>query len=203
MSKLIEQIGKAAVQVAHREWKSVVVDPDNGDRIQDYYEKSGAGWAVEDGYQEAIDFWCGVFAGYCFEHAREFINGSACIDLSLQTVVGQEFFPSTTRLAGRGPHSWEDVQLPAPQVVDPAGIQAGDIVVVSTGRTSREWGDHITLAQCTPDGEKIQTIEGNARGTLGDSTFGEGIVVNERSFAEIAVVYRLKKAHFVGSYIEK
>jgi hypothetical protein len=72
-------------------------------------------------------------------------------------------------------------------------VQVGDIVVVYTSKRAVQ-GDHITL--CTDISElaehgMITTIEGNAHGTLGDGTKGEGVITRERSLSQIAHVYRL------------
>jgi hypothetical protein len=42
----------------------------------------------------------------------------------------------------------------------------------------------------------IHTIEGNAKGTLGDESYGEGVIKQERSFDQVAHVYRLLGVDF-------
>ena len=70
-------------------------------------------------------------------------------------------------------------------------VQSGDIVVVFTSKRSIQ-GDHITLCHSTDlKNGYIETIEGNAKGTLGDGEYGEGVIKRRRSFEEIAHVYRL------------
>jgi len=76
--------------------------------------------------------------------------------------------------------------------IDPMKVQPGDIVVIYTSKRSVQ-GDHITLCVDTSNINEgyINTIEGNAKGTLGDETYGEGVIKQQRTLDKIAHVYRL------------
>lgn len=194
----IKDIGKAAVQCAKDEWKRVVRDPEDAERIKHYHRVTGAGWALDGGeYEEYEDFWCGVFAAYCFRKAGDYLEDDHCVDITLKESVSGYLFPSTTRLAGRW-KPWSEFNVPGPEIIDPTNIQVGDIVLVSTGRTDRTWGDHVCLAAGPPKDEFVPTYEGNSTsGELGNHESGEGVTFTGRSFEEIAVVYRLRLEHFI------
>jgi len=76
-------------------------------------------------------------------------------------------------------------------------IQAGDIVVIYTSKRSVQ-GDHITLCvdASTMSEGYIQTIEGNARGDLGNGEYGKGVIRQTRQLDSIAHVYRLLGSDF-------
>lgn len=198
----LADIQSAATDCAADEWGRVVRDPHDAGRLVDYHEVSGAGWAVAGGYEEREDFWCGVFAGFCYARAGEYLEAGQCVDVGLKEVIGEQMFPSTTRLAGRGPYGWNHDKLAgisAPVNVDPSDVRCGDIVVVRTGRTGRVWGDHVTLARGVMHGDNIPTYEGNAVGRLGDGSSGEGVIRAARPVADVAAIYRPQMDWFVGS----
>jgi len=130
----IEQVGKAAVSVAKREWSEVVRDPQDAKILEEYHEAIGAGWAVENGYEESEDYWCGVFAAFCFCESGDFLGeitgDKQCLDLRLHEDISGTLFMSTLKLAGRWQKSWEDFGFDKPQIVDPHDVQPGDIAVV-------------------------------------------------------------------------
>ena len=67
----------------------------------------------------------------------------------------------------------------------------GDIVVVYSAKRATQ-GDHITICVEPPNsGGDFKTIEGNAHGTLGDDSYGEGVIKRERNLNDVAHVYRL------------
>jgi hypothetical protein len=208
----MDELGQAAVLVAELEWEKVIRDPEDEDDIIRFHNTSGADWATNDGYQEDTDFWCGVFVAHCYSMAGSYlaelesVSYRADLDVELDKEIGSMMFPSTTRLAGRGPVSWEGLRdgegLPKPDIVDPKEVRPGDIPVVSTGRTNRVWGDHVTIARGESEKGRIPTYEGNAFGVLGNGSSGEGVIQGERRFEDVAVVYRLLPEHFVGSAAE-
>lgn len=211
----ILQLAGGAVSCANHEWSSVIEDvrqpgafedasddgPHDARRITEYHRDIGADWTIDGRYRPGEDFWCGVFAGFCWNRAADHLQGDfvdAVSDIRLKEPVGTYFFPSTTRLAGRW-RPWSNYDLPAPMVIDPAHIRKGDLLLVYTGRTDREWGDHVCLARGAPtgaEGQMVPTYEGNATGRLGDGTNGEGVIANQQHFADIATVFRLRPRHF-------
>ena len=72
----------------------------------------------------------------------------------------------------------------------------GDIVVVYAAKRSKQ-GDHITICVEAPDTDgAFKTVEGNAHGTLGDGSHGEGVIRRDRTLDEVAHVYRLLGGDF-------
>ena len=74
-------------------------------------------------------------------------------------------------------------------------IQAGDILTVFTTdnkslRKKYHYGQHIVMCEFV-DGDEIHTIEGNAKGELGDGSYGEGVIKRTRKIKDVAYVYRL------------
>jgi len=162
---------REAIKRAEVELNRVVVDP--CDRINAYIRSAeGLGWSWVEPYTKNGEFaWCGAFASFCYTKVRPLIR--------------KKIFPSCYRLHT----NWAKTS----RYIHPDNLRAGDIVVVYSGKRAVQ-GDHITL--CVDASEylstgSITTIEGNAHGTLGDGSRGEGVITRERARSEIAHVYRL------------
>lgn len=166
---------REAIKRAEVELNRVVVDP--CDRINAYIRSAeGLGWSWVEPYTKNGEFaWCGAFASFCYTKVNSNIR--------------KKIFPSCYRLYS----NWAKTSRKIP-IED---VQAGDIVVIYTAKRSVQ-GDHITLcvdASTKKDGY-IKTIEGNAKGELGNGEFGEGVVRQERELEKIAHVYRLLGSDF-------
>lgn len=157
---------------AKAEFDLVVKDP--SDRINTYIRSAeGIGWSTQPDYVRNGQFaWCGAFAAYCYT--------------SVKMNIRKKVFPSTYRMY----EAWANTS----RRISIDSVTPGDIVIVYAGARKR-WGDHITLCEKVCDGY-IETIEGNAKGTLGDGTYGEGVIKRQRSFDSIAYVYRLQAVDF-------
>jgi len=157
------------------EWKRNIVDPD--DRINVYVRtQQGSGWGWEKKYTRNGQLaWCGHFASFCW-------GGS--VKLSIR----QKIFPSCWRLYT----NW----LNTSRHISSDKMAPGDIVVVYSTKRSAQ-GDHITICVEAPDCDGVfKTVEGNAHGTLGDGSYGEGVIRRERNIDEVAHVYRLLGGDF-------
>lgn len=162
-----------AIDRALAEWSSMVEEPDR--RIDTYIRSmEGIGWTWEKEYTRNGQYaWCGAFAGFCYT--------------AVKFKTRQKIFPSCYRLYS----NWSQTS----RKIEPRDMLPGDIVVVySSARAT--WGDHITLCRVAPIDGKFETIEGNAHGTLGDGSHGEGVIARERSLDEVAFVYRLLAEDF-------
>lgn len=165
----ISEHAREAIKRAQSEWSAVVIDPCQ--RIDTYIRSTqGLGWGWEEPYTRNGQFaWCGAAVAFFYTE--------------LKSQIKKKILPSCYRLYT----NWAQTS----RRIDPAKLQAGDIVVIYTSKRSVQ-GDHITLcvdASTLLDGY-IKTIEGNAHGTLGDSSYGEGVITRERTLDEIAHVYR-------------
>jgi hypothetical protein len=166
---------REAIKRAEVELNRVVVDP--GDRINAYIRSAeGLGWNWVEPYTKNGEFaWCGAFASFCYTKVNSNIR--------------KKIFPSCYRLYSNWAKTSRKISI--------EDVQAGDIVVIYTAKRSVQ-GDHITLcvdASTKKDGY-IKTIEGNAKGELGNGEFGEGVVRQERELEKIAHVYRLLGSDF-------
>jgi hypothetical protein len=166
---------REAIKRAEVELNRVVVDP--CDRINAYIRSAeGLGWSWVEPYTKNGEFaWCGAFASFCYTKVNSNIR--------------KKIFPSCYRLYS----NWAKTSRKIPI----ENVQAGDIVVIYTAKRSVQ-GDHITLcvdASTKKDGY-IKTIEGNAKGELGNGEFGEGVIRQERELEKIAHVYRLLGSDF-------
>jgi len=164
-----------AISRAKLEWERVVKDP--SPRVDAYIKSAaGLGWSWEKPYIKNGQFaWCGAFASFCYTKASANIR--------------KKIFPSCYRMY----KNWGQTS----RYVPVNKIQRGDIVIVWAGKHSTQ-GDHITLcvdADALSLGY-ISTIEGNAVGTLGDGSRGEGVIKRQRTVDEIAHVYRLLASDF-------
>ena len=171
----VSEHARQAIARAKAEFDLVVKDPCS--RIDAYIKSSeGIGWSWVEPYTKNGQFaWCGAFAAFCYTN------------VNMQTK--KKIFPSCYRMYSNWAKTSRKVSIEA--------IEAGDIVVVFTSKRSVQ-GDHITLcvdASTAQDGY-ITTIEGNAHGTLGDGTNGEGVITRQRELHEVAHVYRLLSVDF-------
>ena len=171
----ITEHARKALARAKAELDLVVKDPCS--RIDKYIKSSeGLGWSWVEPYTKNGQFaWCGAFASFCYP------------DVHAQ--IRKKIFPSCYRLYS----NWAQTS----RKISVENIQAGDLVIVYTSKRSVQ-GDHITLctdASTAKDGY-ITTIEGNAHGTLGDGTKGEGVITRQRELHEVAHVYRLLGVDF-------
>ena len=138
-------------------------DPHTALNIIKYIE-DGLEWRLAKPYTNSANLkgggfsWCGAFASWC--------------DLELKREIRRKTMPSTYRLYEFCKSTARDIPLDE--------IQRGDIVIV--GRPSgKRWGAHITRALEVGD-THVLCIEGNAHGTLGNGTWGEGVIVRRRPF---------------------
>ena len=162
-----------AIDRALAEWSSMVEEPDQ--RINAYIRSmEGIGWTWEKEYTRNGQFaWCGAFVAFCYK--------------AVSFKTRQKVFPSCYRMYS----NWSQTS----RRIEPRDMLPGDIVVVySSARAT--WGDHITLCRVAPIDGKFETLEGNAHGTLGDGSHGEGVIARERSLDEVAFVYRLLAEDF-------
>ena len=166
---------KDAINRASSEWDLNVTEPGLGgdsSRINLYIKSmDGIGWSWEDDYTHNGQFaWCGAFASWCYTDVKQPIR--------------TKIFPSCYRMY----KAWSNTS----RRIDPMKVQPGDIVVIYTSKRSVQ-GDHITLCVDTSNINEgyINTIEGNAKGTLGNGEYGEGVIKQERTLDKIAHVYRL------------
>jgi hypothetical protein len=202
----LRDIQYAAVKAAEYEWGSVVYDLPGSEDIERYHRQSGAGWALNDDTYELSDYWCTVFIGYLYSVVGDYIEPDQCVDVGLREELGRDLFPSTLRLCGRWKKTWSDYDgVREPEIIDPHDIRQGDIVLESTGRTDRVYGDHGAIARADSNvGEgHVLTFEGNAAGKLGDMTQGEGVVKSKVTFSDIATVLRPHLTWFVGSWLKE
>lgn len=175
--------GGIALRWAVREWAQVVREPTpakaNGAARIDSYIRSpmGLAWpsaALADStdsraYTRNGQFeWCGAFVARAW--------GEAGCDEQ----VRRKRLASTSRLRSTSASMGRPLLRVALDALEP-----GDILVVTDGRASKPAGTHITLVQSVADG-LAYTIEGNARGKLGDATVGEGVIMRTRPMVKPA-----------------
>ena len=152
-------------------WASVVEEPPgkNHELIDEFIRgRQGLNWTWADKYVKNGQYaWCGAFVAYVFGK------------FGLRQRVREKHLASTYRL-------WRFAKN-TDRMILPEHIVGGDIVVVApTGKEHGEkvWGNHICL--CISDQESdahgVETLEGNARGMLGDDSTGEGVINRERPF---------------------
>jgi hypothetical protein len=164
-----------AIERAEAEFDRVVKDP--SDRINTYIQsREGLGWSWEDDYTRNGQFaWCGAFAAFC--HVR------------VKMDIRYKVFASCYRMYTNWAKTSRKIEI--------QNAAPGDIIVVFTSKHTVQ-GDHITICNKHPDIKNgyVETIEGNAKGELGDGEYGEGVIKRRRSLEEIAHVYRLLGVDF-------
>lgn len=172
--------GGVALDWAIQEWGRVVREPapgrPRGAHLIDGYIRGalGLGWpsaATGPGDSQAYERngqfeWCGAFAARAW--------GAAGLDAEVRRLR----LPSTYRLGStEARHGPPLLRVPLDR------LQPGDVLVVTDGR--KAWGTHVTLVQAVrPSEGLVFTVEGNARGKLGDGSVGEGVVLRTRPLAQ-------------------
>jgi hypothetical protein len=163
--------GELVLAAARDEWARNVREPSG--RIDDYIRgPQGLGWGTADAINWTPDTpytrdgmfqWCGAFAAFCW--------GAA----GLRPQIRNKSWASTVRLYDWGQGSDRYVSVPD-------DLRPGDVVVVSAGR--KRQGEHICIVDRVDlDAKLVHTIEGNARGVLGDGTVGEGVIKRTRPWS--------------------
>ena len=168
------------------EWRLGVAEPGpspiaNTKRIDGYIRGAlGLAWAWLPPYTKDEQFaWCGAFAAFC--------AGSAGVGHALRF----KRMASTLRINNH---------LRATRGIDLDAIEPGDILVVTNG--SRPHGEHICVAVEKPVNGLVVTVEGNARGILGNGRVGNGVIRRTRPLAPMPKHRRcpmssLKQSHWV------
>lgn len=177
---------KCIADTALSEWRMGVAEPGpspiaNPKRI-DHYIRSEAGlaWGWVPSYARDEQFaWCGAFTAFC--------AGSAGVRHRLRL----KHLASTFRIHRH--------LLPT-RGIALDGIEPGDILVVTNG--SRPHGEHICVAVEKPINGLVVTVEGNARGILGNGRVGNGVIRRTRPLAPMPKHRRcpmssLKQSHWV------
>lgn len=156
--------GEATLAAALGEWRSTVQEPPLGapDPIRRYLAAcgfSGAQTYHADGDAE----WCGAFAAYCL------------IAAGADPAILRQQDPEHGGLGSTYRAMRLTSRVPARLISRADDLRVGDVAIV--GRTGRRtWGEHIVIVSGAVSGGRMPTVEGNARGLLGDGTSGEGVV---------------------------
>lgn len=168
------------------EWRSGVAEPGsspiaNPKRIDEYIRGVlGLAWSWLPPYTKDEQFaWCGAFAASC--------AGSAGVAHALRF----KCMASTLRINNH---------LRNTRGVELSAIEPGDILVVTNG--SKPHGEHICVAVEKPVNGLVVTVEGNARGILGNGRVGNGVIRRTRPLAPMPKHRRcpmssLKQSHWV------
>lgn len=173
------------------------------DRIEQMVRDADAAWDLgDDGeYTDESELeQCGYLVGASLNEIGDYLADDQCADARPAPGIVPECIGSTARLYYV--ERWEAADLPQPSHPPPEEIERGDIVVV--GDDQGDFGDHITIATSSVDEPgHFTTVEANGQNVLlADGTRGEGLGTNRRHIEEVAIVHRLRGAHFVGDAVE-
>ena len=205
MSYTSTELRDAIADAAEDRWRQVIKDYDPGQtatprKIERLVDEACSAWDLgEDGkYTDERELeWCGYLVGASARHVGDYLEPNACVDVAIARPIAVYCLGSTSRLAL--PQWWDKAGAEGPQQIPEHDVERGDIVVVET-TGAQTHGDHITIARQAPNGDgTIPTVEGNANGTLGDQTQGEGVIVGSRATSDVYAAYRLSTEHFEGS----
>jgi hypothetical protein len=196
-----EELRKAMLVVARREWLRPVKSHRDMDRITEYWDACGWGkWlrsspGCENGYRHVrgsgVDY-CGIFIAFCGLRVGDGLAHDQCVPVRLKMGVAKNVLPSTYRMTEA--EKWKAAGFPLLEPIAHRAVEAGDIITVATGR-GKHYGDHFALVDEVVAG-MVCTIEGNTTGEHGDRTTGHGVIFRTRPFSAIRRVYRLGSEHF-------
>lgn len=153
------------------EWAKGIKDAAPWYGVIDNYIRGpeGSAWAGWPRYDGRNTQWCGMYVGWA---------------LRLKLAIRKFHIPSVTRLMkGHGSEGhWAAGTgrglAPGNRFVNPRDARPGDIGIFGP---AGEDGRHIGLI-LKRDGNGVQTVEGNAWGTLPDGTRAEGVIRTWRPF---------------------
>jgi hypothetical protein len=194
-------IADLLIASAERVWARGIEDVADGrvnDAITEMWDTCGwSSWLRQrcpDGYTRPPDpDWCGIFVGFVGLTVGQVDGEAVCIPVALKQDIARFVLPSCYRLQSRS-HWEERAGVPMPGYYFGHEVEAGDVITVGT---RKPYGDHIALV-VRRDGDRIETIEGNARGRLPSGEIGKGVVRRMRGVDEVTRVYRLGAEHFDG-----
>lgn len=206
-----EKLGLALVDAALSEWERCIRDiepgqPDNRDHIERYFTRveraDGATWQwfldryngryIERTPTGEYQQWCGLFVAYCAQNlVGDYLELGKSVPVTVAPGVAYYVLPGTHRIASAA--KWRDAQVPQPNRPSSEEAQPGDIFTVGAGPT----GSHIGIVTSHPDenGEFL-SVEGNAKGVLGDFRVGEGVIRRSRHITDVVQLIRLGPDHY-------
>ena len=203
-----EQLREGLLKACLAEHERTVRSVGSEDRITEYFRGIGWGWALDehcpDGvYDDATRRrlglagplnWCGIGIGWVGVHllGNHLVAGQ-CVPVRLDRDIASTIMPSTARIYYA--ERWAQVEPDRPATVAASIIEPGDILCVKTG-PRKSYGDHYAVARLEPSGGRVETVEFNAAGGLGDGAQGRGVVMRDRRIDDVAVAYRLDESHF-------
>lgn len=160
-----------------------IVDESGSLRLELMFRRVGWGGFVARGYKNTSKFaWCGIFVAVSGLDVGDHLVEGQCVAAHLDPGIAKFVLPSTQRLqssakwaaAGAKKAALHDLRWENPDVY----LRPGVVATIAT----REYGDvrdrvggHYVIVEHVRDG-RVDTVEGNAFGELGDGSWGEGVV---------------------------
>lgn len=192
-----KEVGQAAVDALYTLHG---LRDDDRPRLKTLTIEAGIGWRA-NGFAY-WNLWCATAASWAYMHVGDHLVDGQCVDLQLRYDVAKYFWASTTRLVGEGTRTYKSQGVAPPIYVEPEDVRAGDVLLIKTPRTEREWGDHVALARGPLSDGVIPTIAGNEWGIGPDGERMKGVVEGEREVSEIARIIRPPLEWLTGSYLD-
>ena len=205
-----KQLRQAWLNACLDEQRQVVRSVGDEAQITRYFRGIGWGWALDEHcpngvYDDTIRRrlglagplnWCGIGPAWVGVHRLgEFLVDGQCVDVGLHRGIARSVMPSTARIYYA--ERWGTLGIQPPERVEPDEIEPGDIICVKTG-ARKSYGDHFAMARLDPENGRVETVEFNAAGGLGDGAQGRGVVLRDRDLEDVAVVYRFGLRCFEG-----
>ena len=199
-----KQIHEAIRKAALAYWEQTIIDQTGSDVILNMYHRAGWHWLKD--YRNGRDHWCGMFAGNCSLDIGDHIQASVCLPYVVDPDIALFVTPSTGRLNSE--RKWKQATDTPPRKFefteeDPqlipwsyeAALIPGAIATIKS-RGFDTYGGHIVIVDSYEAGaDNFTTIEGNAKGLLGNGETGEGVIRTNRPISALRRVYHLQPEH--------
>lgn len=214
MKYTIEQLRAAWLASALELWESGVVDVHQSEAIKQMFRACGWGFWVDDkdGYRNnAKHAWCGIFQAYAALNVGRHLADRQCVAVGLDPEIANHCLPSTQRM--QSVRKWEaaGVTMPTMWVMDgttganPEYLEPGMVATIAArdyGDARNKYGGHFVLIESyDPATQTVNTVEGNAKGELGNGNgWGEGVVrrrgKHARKLSDFRRIYEFGTEHF-------
>lgn len=210
MSYTPEQYRLAWLESALELWREHITDEHQSPRIKQMFRACGWSFWVDDsdGYKNnARHAWCGIFQAFAGLRVGRHLEADHCVPVHLNPDIARVCLPSTQRVASAA--KWQGIGVPAPESYAMLGMPAveaegvllpGVVCTISArdygDRRNHLGGHYVMVVNYDPATAQVETVEGNAFGTLANGDHGEGVVRNRRHLDVFRRAYHFDLRHF-------
>lgn len=202
----LDEIRKAWLKAALAQWERNIVDEDDCEEIVDMFKMVNWQWHLnadtKTGYSNRAKWaWCGHFQSVCGLTLGNYLSNFMSVPIMIDPDIAFKVLPSTQRMVSAGKWreagyekpaktfepddesgGWVDKRIfqrmPIEEVFLPGAIAMIAARTYGKGKKfdkRNEIGGHYVCIESL-EGDRVNTVEGNATGELPSGDWGEGVV---------------------------